>query len=168
MKLAAVLVLAASVVVTVAGRSHHYRHVQHRSYHSKAPACFIENESQCNGQNWRMSTCCKDVSYECRWNDNAANVMRCQKKKSLQKAYESDFNDDSTEIDSVAAINSTDELSMLLLERIQTRHENPKGDWLAMHRRQRVCRYEGRVRLRVSQEDLHPFFSTKRFSLWAK
>jgi hypothetical protein len=60
---------------------HHKRH--HHKSHAKAAmdgACTIESESQCDGQNWSMSTCCKDSNYECRMDDFGQNVKRCQKK----------------------------------------------------------------------------------------
>lgn len=50
-----------------------------RSLMAADGTCTIESESQCDGQNWTMSTCCKDPSYECRWDDFGQNVKRCQK-----------------------------------------------------------------------------------------
>lgn len=41
--------------------------------------CTIMSESQCDGQGWTMSTCCRDPRYECRWDDFDQNVKRCQK-----------------------------------------------------------------------------------------
>lgn len=50
----------------------------HLRVHHKGGECIITNESQCDGQNWTGSTCCADANYECRWDDNGADVMRCQ------------------------------------------------------------------------------------------
>lgn len=130
MKTSAVLVLMASIAATAAGHSH-YHHHHHRQHHVKAPVCGIERESQCNGQNWSMSTCCKDPSYECRWDDFGQNVMRCQKKKNLRKAHkqheaEEDPTEDSTDAISGDSAESSGELASLQYA-APTRKHHHKG-----------------------------------------
>nr|QVD38860.1 CBP7 [Phytophthora capsici] len=72
-----------------------------KSTPNKDETCTIESESQCDGQNWTFSTCCKDPSYECRKSDDGQDVKRCQKIKDYTETEDSEdySEDDSTYTD---------------------------------------------------------------------
>lgn len=128
MKVAPVFILVASVAATAAG--HSYNNHRHHLHYAKTPVCTIENESQCNGQNWSMSTCCKNLNYECRRDDFGQNVMRCQKKKSLlRNAHKTHEAEDEESLDNsdVESSDSADDLISIEDFSVLIRKQNLKG-----------------------------------------
>lgn len=80
MKLAyvmSILFVSAESMSTVAGEpaSHLHLRVIVTNGHDE---CSIPKQSQCDGENWTKSMCCKDKNHECRWDDAGASVKKCQ------------------------------------------------------------------------------------------
>lgn len=71
-----ILIVAAEIAIAVAAEPTsplHLRLIVTNGHDD----CSIPKQSQCDGENWTKSKCCKDKDHECRW-DAGARVKKCQ------------------------------------------------------------------------------------------
>lgn len=75
--LTSILIVTAEVMAAVAAEATSHLHLRVVVTDGQDD-CLIPKQSQCDGENWTKSKCCKDKDHECRWDDVGASVKKCQ------------------------------------------------------------------------------------------